>query len=246
VGKTLEDINLSGIFNSNVVQLQRGSTDIQPSAKTKIRYGDRLCIATDISHAEAVAEFLGNNIKQVTETDFLPITLGIIIGIFIGSLTIPIHDTFQIKLGLGGGVLISSLVLSYIGKTGPIVWSMSNVSNNLFRQLGLLMFLAAVGTDAGTKLGDVLNIHSITIVAIGCIVAVGPMIIGYMVGKHIMKISFIPLMGILVGALTSTLGLTIIGVKTKSENLQANYATAYPFALVLMIILPQILTILTK
>lgn len=246
VGKTLEDINLSGIFNSNVVQLQRGTTDIQPAAKTKIRYGDRLCIATDISHAEAVAEFLGNNIKQAADTDFLPITLGIIIGIFIGSLTIPIHDTFQIKLGLGGGVLIASLVLSYIGKTGPIVWSMTNVSNNLFRQLGMLMFLAAVGTDAGSKLGDVLNIHSLTIVATGCIVALGPMVIGYMVGKHIMKISFIPLMGILAGALTSTLGLTIIGVKTKSENLQSTYATAYPFALVLMIILPQILSILMK
>jgi putative transport protein len=109
-----------------------------------------------------------------------------------------------------------------------------------------LIFLAAVGTDAGSKLGDVLNIHSLGVVAIGCIVALGPMIIGYIIGRYIMKISFIPLMGILAGALTSTLGLTIIGVKTKSENLQANYATAYPFALVLMIILPQILSILMK
>ena len=116
----------------------------------------------------------------------------------------------------------------------------------MLREIGLAMFLAAVGTDAGAKLVDVLNVRSLTIVAIGCIVAIAPMIISYVVGKHIMKIPFIPLMGIIAGALTSTLGLTIIGVKTKSESLQANYATAYPFALVLMIILPQILSILMK
>lgn len=246
VGKTLEEINLSGIFNSNVIRLQRGNSELEISGKLKIRYGDRLQIATDISHAEAVTEFLGNNIKQAADTDFLPITLGIIIGIFIGSLTIPIHNSLQIKLGLSGGVLISSLILSYIGKTGPIIWAMSNVSNNLFRQLGLLIFLAAVGTDAGAHLTDVFNRQSIVIVAIGCLVAVLPMIIGYVVGRYFFKISFIPLMGIMSGALNSTLGLTIIGVKTESENLQTNYTTTYPFALVLMIILPQILSIIIK
>ncbi|MBR5783553.1 MAG: transporter [Bacteroidales bacterium] len=246
VGKTLEEINLSGIFNSNVIRLQRGGTDLSISGKIKIRYGDKLYVATDISHAEAVTEFLGNNIKQVADTDFLPITLGIIIGIFIGSLTIPIHESFQLKLGIGGGVLISSLVLSYIGKTGPIIWTMNSVSNNLFRQLGLLIFLAAVGTEAGTHLSDVLNVHSLVVVGIGCLVSILPMIISYFVGRYVFKVSFIPLVGIIAGALNSTLGLTIIGVKTKSPNLQANYATAYPFALVLMIIIPQILVFFFK
>lgn len=246
VGKTLEEINLSGIFNSNVIRLQRGNTELQVSGKLKIRYGDRVEVATDISHSEAITDFFGNNIKQASDTDFLPITLGIIIGIFIGSLTIPIHNSFQIKLGLSGGVLIASLILSHIGKTGPIIWAMTPYSNNLFRQLGLLIFLAAVGTDAGGYLTDMFNKESIIIVGIGCMVALLPMVVSYLVGKYLFKISFIPLIGIIAGALNSTLGLTIMGVKTNSENLQSNYITAYPFALVLMIILPQILSILLK
>lgn len=246
VGKTLEELNLSGIFNSNVIRLQRGNTELQTSGKLKIRYGDRVEVATDVSHSEAITDFFGNNIKQASDTDFLPITLGIIIGIFIGSLTIPIHNSFQIKLGLSGGVLIASLILSHIGKTGPIIWAMTPYSNNLFRQLGLLIFLAAVGTDAGAHITDVFNKESIIIVGIGCVVAIAPMIISYIVGKYIFKLSFIPLVGTIAGALNSTLGLTIIGVKTSSENLQTCYTATYPFSLVLMIILPQILSILLK
>ena len=203
-------------------------------------------VATDVSHSEAITDFFGNNIKQASDTDFLPITLGIIIGIFIGSLTIPIHNSFQIKLGLSGGVLIASLILSHIGKTGPIIWAMTPYSNNLFRQLGLLIFLAAVGTDAGAHITDVFNKESIIIVGIGCVVAIAPMIISYIVGKYIFKLSFIPLVGTIAGALNSTLGLTIIGVKTSSESLQTCYTATYPFSLVLMIILPQILSILLK
>ena len=83
---------------------------------------------------------------------FSPIAMGIVLGVLFGKLNISFSDSFSFSPGLTGGILMVALVLSAIGKTGPIIWSMSGSANNLLRQLGLLLFLSEVGTSAGVNL----------------------------------------------------------------------------------------------
>jgi putative transport protein len=137
--------------------------------------------------------------------------------------------------------LFSALVLSNIGKTGPIIWSMSGGANQLLRRLGLLMFMATVGTSAGSELGDVLNRSGLILVTVGAIITILPMIIGLIIGRYLLKINFLTLLGVITGSMTSTPGLGAIDNKTESEAPAVGYATVYPVSLVLMIIFSQLL-----
>lgn len=102
-------------------------------------------VAGEKESVNELAQFIGNDEKRLSDTDFFPIAMGIVLGVLFGKLNISFSDSFSFSPGLTGGILMVALVLSAIGKTGPIIWSMSGSANNLLRQLGLLLFLSEVG-----------------------------------------------------------------------------------------------------
>ena len=109
-------------------------------------------VAGEKESVNELAQFIGNDEKRLSDTDFFPIAMGIVLGVLFGKLNISFSDSFSFSPGLTGGILMVALILSAIGKTGPIIWSMSGSANNLLRQLGLLLFLSEVGTSAGVNL----------------------------------------------------------------------------------------------
>lgn len=161
-----------------------------------------------------------------------------------GSISIPVGGLFNFSLGLTGGVLATALLLSNLGRTGPILWSMSGSGNQLLRKLGLLLFMASVGTSAGSEIANALQNNGLQLVLIGAVITVLPMFFGLLIGHYVMKMNFLSLLGVLTGAMTSTPGLAAIDSKTESDAPSVGYATVYPTALVLMIIFSQLLSLL--
>ncbi|MFW6095642.1 MAG: transporter, partial [Bacteroidota bacterium] len=144
-------------------------------------------------------------------------------------------------LGLTGGVLVSALVLSKIGKTGNIVWNVSGTINQFLRKLGLIFFLAAVGTSAGEHLVSTIQESGIRFLLTGVVITLVPMILSISIGFYLFKINFLTLIGALTGSMTSTPALSAVEPMTDSNAPQVAYATVYPFALVLLIITSQLL-----
>ena len=132
-------------------------------------------------------------------------------------------------------------MLSRIGKTGPIIWSMSGSANQFLRELGLLFFLAAVGSEAGAQLTDTLAKYGAMMFVIGALITLLPMVVGVAVGRYFFKINFLTLMGVITGGMTSTPGLAAIDPMTDANAPHIGYATVYPIALVCMIIFSQII-----
>jgi putative transport protein len=189
---------------------------------------------------KGVSELFGDNRKRFIELDFLPISVGIIIGVLIGMIAIPFGD-YEFKLGLTGGVLISSIILSKIGKTGNILWNVSGESNQLLRKLGLIFFLAAVGTNAGGNIVETIRSNGYELFLVGVIITILPMIIATLVGHYIYKVNFLTLIGALTGSMTSTPALSSVDSLTDSNAPKVAYATVYPFALVILIVFTQLL-----
>jgi Predicted permease len=152
VDKTLGALNFTAVYSCNVTYIRRSGIMLSPSPDLKIKFGDKLVVVGERENVTEVGMLLGNDEKKLSSTDFFPIAMGIVLGILVGQLQLSFSDSFTFSLGLTGGVLIVALVLSKIGKTGPILWTMSDTSNQLLRQLGMLLFLAEVGTSAGTNL----------------------------------------------------------------------------------------------
>ncbi|MBS4013144.1 MAG: transporter [Bacteroidetes bacterium] len=244
INNSLGSLNLTRNYNATITRIRRSEIDLTPTASSRLRFGDKVLVACDSENMRNVMKLLGNEEKRLSESNFLPISLGIIIGVLIGSISIPIFGYFDFSLGMTGGVLTTALVLSKIGKTGNIIWSMSGGGNQLLRKLGMLMFLATVGTHAGSQIAGTWELYGWNIVLIGVAITLIPMMIAILAGHYIFKINFLTLLGVIAGSMTSTPGLGVVDNKTESEAPSVAYATVYPMALVLMIIFSKILAIL--
>ncbi|MFO7940404.1 MAG: TrkA C-terminal domain-containing protein [Bacteroidales bacterium] len=244
IAKTFGQIGLLHHYNATVTSIRRSGIDITPTANSRLRFGDKLTISAPHDHMPKIGAVLGDSREKLNEIDFLPIAIGVLIGILIGKIPIPLPNGMEFKLGLTGGVLISALGLSKIGKTGAIVWNISGTTNQFLRKLGLIFFLATVGTQAGETLVETVRENGIKLIAMGAIISLVPMFTAIWVGTKFLKLNFLSLIGALTGSMTSTPALSAIEPITKTNAPQVAYATVYPFALVLIIIASQILALL--
>ena len=241
VDKTLGSLDLSRAYHCNVTRLRRSGVVLSPTPDLRLKFGDKLVVVGEQKNVQEIGQLLGNNEKKLSDTDFFPIALGIVLGILVGQLQLSFSDSFSFSLGLTGGVLITALVLSKLGKTGPILWSMSGMSNQLLRQLGLLLFLAEVGTSAGANLFATFQTYGLPYFVTGAAITLLPMLFAGLLGHYLLKIPILELMGTIVGGMTSTPGLATIDTTTDSTYPSVAYATVYPVAMVLLILLIQLL-----
>ncbi len=240
INRTLADLNLWHNFNATVTRIRRSGIDIVPSPDTQIRFGDKLIVACSRNRMPQVMRLLGNEDRKLSDTDFFPVAAGIVLGVLLGRLNIGFSDAFSFRPGLTGGVLITAMILSGIGKTGPVIWTMSGAATQLLKQLGLLFFLAAVGTHAGAHLSATYEEYGFKLFLIGAAITLFPMIITSWAGHRFFRINPLKLMGTLTGGMTSTPGLAAVDSLTDSNIPQIAYATVYPFAMVLIILLVQL------
>ena len=243
VNLTIKELNLLNIYNATITRIRRSGIDITPSPGTRIQLGDKLMIACDTGNMGQVSKLLGNDDSKLSDSDLLPMTLGIVMGVILGNLSLSFSDAFKFNLGLTGGVLATGLILSKIGKTGKIVWSMSGAANQLLRQIGLLFFLTSVGTKAGAQLVPTFNEYGLNLFILGAVITILPMIFASVFGKYVLKLNILKMLGALTGGMTSTPGLAATTSMTESDAPQIAYATIYPLAIVLLIIFVQALSL---
>lgn len=239
VGKTVISLNLQEMFGCTITRIRRASIDLPPDPSLTLKFGDKLTLVGPKENMKEVFSLVGNQRKLISDTDFFPIALGIVIGVIVGNISIAFSG-FSFSFGLTGGVLLSALLLSAIGKTGSVIWTMSSSANQLLRQLGLLLFLANVGTAAGGTLVETFMQSGWSLFIAGVMITSVPMIIATIVARACYKINMLELLGTLTGGMTSTPGLAAADSMCSSSATSVAYATVYPVAMVLLIILTQI------
>lgn len=242
VNKTIGQLNLLNTYNATITRIRRSGIDISPTPNSKLLFGDKLIIASSKANMEIVSRIFGNDSKRLSDTDILPVALGIILGVVIGKINLNMGN-FSFGLGLTGGVLIVALVLSRIGKTGPVIWTMSGAANQLLRQLGLILFLAAVGTEAGASIAETFQKYGGKLFLFGGIITLLPMIISALAGKYFFRMNILTLFGAISGGMTSTPGLAAADSMTETNAHSIAYATVYPVAMVLLIVVVQLIAL---
>ena len=237
INKQLGDLNLMKNFGCTVTRIRRSGIDLSPSPDLALKFGDKLMVVGEKEGIKGVARLFGNDAKKLSDTDFFHIVLGVLFG----KLNITFPGGLSFSPGLTGGILIVALFLSAIGKTGPILWSMSGPANQLLRQLGLLLFLAEVGTSAGTNLVATFQESGWLLFGVGAAITLVPMLVAVFVGLFVFKISILDLLGTITGGMTSTPGLAAADSMTDSNIPSVAYATVYPIAMVFLILFIQII-----
>ena len=243
VNKHLGEFNLRGSYYATITRIRRSGIDLTPSPDIRIQFGDKLMVACSRENMKQVMSLFGNNDKKLSDTDFFPVAAGIVLGILLGKLSISFGESFSFKLGLTGGILVIAMILSRIGRTGNIIWTMSGAANQLLRQLGLMFFLASVGTNAGSTLVETYNTYGFKLFLVGGIITLVPMVVAIITDRLFLKINLLSMLGALTGSMTSTPGLAAVDTMTETNAPSIAYATVYPVAMVLLIICIQLLGI---
>ena len=163
-----------------------------------------MVVVGDEEALEKVRVVLGNSMRALNETNFIPIFIGIALGVLFGSLPFVIpHIPVPVRLGLAGGPLVIAIILSRIGRIGPLVWYMPASANTAFRELGIVLFLACVGLKAGEKFfATVFTTEGLHWLVGGFAITVIPILLTGVVARLVFKMNFTVISGLLAGSMT--------------------------------------------
>jgi putative transport protein len=242
IRKTLGELGLWENFSATVTRVQRNGIELSPQPYTSLRYGDRVMVVTYRSRMDEVRHFVGDGQRSV-DKDFIPIFLAILIGLLLGSLRLPFGSDFVFSLGTTGGVLLASLFLGRLGKTGDFLWHISDTSHRFVRQIGLLLFLSAVGTSAGHNILAVLSDNGLPLVVTALTISIVPLALCALFCRLVWKMNALTLLGVLSGGTTCSPALGVVNSMTSSNVPNVAYATVFPFALISMMICAQIIAL---
>ncbi len=241
IGKKIAELKELRSMGAVITRIRRSGIDIHPYSTLTLRLGDKLYVVAPERYAERLKQLIGDDLLKYPAADFLPISLGIVLGIILGSIPFGLPGIGFIKLSFVGGILITALILGRIGRTGNIVWQLSPHSNSLMKTLGQLVFLATIGTESGKFLLHSIQTHGFLSIYIAISAIVIPVVIITFLCRYFMGMNFLDIMGLLSGAMTSTPSLSVVNSVTESEYPSISYAAVYPLALVLTIILAQLI-----
>ena len=246
LGKTIQELDLDERFEVAVTRVTRADLEMTAIPNLRLQFGDQLLIVGHKEDLDKAAAAVGNSLKALSATHFIPFFIGIVLGIALGTLPIPFPGLPQpVKLGLAGGPLIVALILGRIGRIGPYVWHMPTNTNLAFREFGIALFFAAVGLSAGASFFQTaFSSTGFHWLLAGLCVTVLPLLVVGVIGRALLKLNFIDLSGLLAGSMTDPPALAFASNLAESDAPTVSYATVYPFTTLLRILAAQILTIL--
>ncbi len=175
------------------------------------------------------------------EFGFFPFFVTIVLGLLIGCIKVPIGKGNYFSFGSSGGTLIAGLIVGHFRHFGKIDMKVSKETLNMFRELGLVLFLVGAGVPGGVRF--VQAFKGIYIVY-GIIMATVPMILGFVLGKYVFKLSIFNNLGSITGGMTSTPALGSLISVAGTDDVSSAYAATYPFALVLIVVSCNLMVLL--
>ena len=175
----------------------------------------------------------GKKRVQVEEFGFFPFFVTVLLGLLIGSIQIPLGSGKPFSFGSSGGTLIAGLIVGHFGHFGKLDMRISKQTLNSMRELGLVLFLAGAGLPGGVNFVSAFNWLYIVY---GIIMATVPMILGFVLGKYVFKLSIFNILGSITGGMTSTPALGALISTAGTDDVASAYAATYPFALVLIVV----------
>jgi putative transport protein len=244
VGTRLEDLHLEAVYQATVTRIRRGDLELPAAPGWLLDEGDVLRVVGRPDDLEKVSKLLGDSLEQIAHTDYLSISLGMVLGVLLGNVPLPFGNQPYPTLGVAGGCLLVALILGKIRRTGKIVWTMSLEANLALRQIGLLFFLASVGVKAGGQFITAMQDNGLLLMGCGVLVTLTSATILALGGRHL-GVNLIPLLGVISGAHTQPACLAYGNSLVKSEGVDIGYSSVFSIAMIVKILVgTSLLTLL--
>jgi putative transport protein len=245
LGKTVGELALDARCGAVVSRVTRADIELTAVPDLRLQFGDMLQLVGNEEGLKRAAALLGNSVKELNETNFIPLFIGIFLGIVVGTMPIAFPGLPQpVRLGLAGGPLIVALVLGRIGRIGRLVCHMPVNANLAFREFGIALFFAAVGLAAGPKFfANVFSPTGLMWLGAGLCVTILPLLVAGLIARAALKLNYAVLSGLLAGSVTDPPALAFATNIVRSDAPTVAYATVYPLTMLLRILCAQVLAL---
>lgn len=227
-----------------ISRIREGDNDVVPSEDSVLKFSDRVRVVARHDNIPRAKAMLGDSEKALANVDLLPLCIGLLAGLLLGAISIPLPGGAAVSLGFGGGPIVAGLVLGALVRTGRLNWQVPYHANRTLSALGLALFLAGVGTTAGPGFAQALtDASSLRYIGLGICFTVGYTLLCGVVGVKILGLTWDESMGMAAGLSTNPAVMSYLNVQTETELAERGYATVYPTAMIGKIILCQLVAV---
>ena len=244
-GKRLSTFDVRHRYHATITRINRAGVELLATPDFILQLGDRIMVVGDRDDVRHVAEIFGNELKRLDLPNLMPIFFGIFLGVLLGSLPVAIPGMNQsFKLGLAGGSLIVALLIGRFGPYYNMVTFATTSANMMLRQVGLTLFLAAVGLSVGDGFVSTIVGGGYMWVIYGALITMLPLVVVGFIAYKGMKINFFKVVGLLIGAMTGAPALGYAeSLSSHNDQASVTYATVYPLTMFLRVMAGQLLVV---
>ncbi|MDX2304298.1 MAG: TrkA C-terminal domain-containing protein [Microscillaceae bacterium] len=239
IGKTIAQLELHNRFQAVITRLRRGDVDLPIQENMVLEAGDRVRVIAPRENMTAISKFLGDSFQHLSEVDYISMSIGIALGLLLGMIPIPLPNGASFKLGFAAGALIVALILGKIGRSGKIIWTMSYNSNFTLRQMGAVFFLAGIGLKAGYSFVSTFQESGFELILFGACNTIFTAGVAILTARFVFRIPFNLMMGMVSALHTQPACLAFANEKDETGAANISYATVFPTAMIVKIILVQ-------
>ena len=245
-GKKLRDMHFRAAYSVSVTRVIRSGVELVARPDLYLQMGDALiCIGSEDS-IQRVAEKVGNSRGALDKPNLVPIFLGIVVGIIFGSLPIRFPGIPQaIKLGLAGGPLIIAILLGHFGPKYKITTFTTMSANLMIREIGISLFLAAVGLGAGENFVSSIVNGGYWWIRYGALITLIPVMLTFVIARLVARLNFYQILGLISGSCCNPPALAFAQGMYGSDYPSVNYATVYPLSIFLRVLVAQLLILIS-
>ena len=238
-GKKFSDLRLRTRYGITITRVNRAGMDLIPYQGLELQVGDRVMVVGPAAAVAKVADVLGNSLKKLDHPNLITIFVGIALGVLLGS--IPLMNVPQpVKLGLAGGPLIVAILIGRFGTHFHLVTYTTASANLMLREIGIALFLAAVGIGAGDGFVDAVVGGGYRWIGYGFIITVVPLLIVSLEARLYLKMNYYTLMVLIAGTTTDPPALAYANATAGNDMPAVGYSTVYPVVMFLRVLTAQI------
>jgi len=245
LGKSVEELNLRETYGLVVTRVIRTGMEFSPRAEFRLQFGDELRAVGKTEALDAFAKDAGESGEKLSQAAVVPMFIGIALGVMLGSIPLKIPgSSVTFRIGLAGGPLIAAIVLSRIGKIGPLVWHVPPSANQMLRTIGISLFLAAVGIRAGAGFVETLLRGGVSWILGGVLITLVPVLLASLVAVFVFRLNYLSLCGLLAGSMTNPPALAYANsLAPLSDETSMAFVTVYPLTMLLRLFTAQALVL---
>ncbi|MEG0796023.1 MAG: putative transporter [Odoribacter sp.] len=242
-GKKLGALRLRNHYGINITRIYRAGVQLLPTPELVLQLGDKLTVVGEAAAITNVEKVLGNRIISLKEPNLIAVFVGIVLGLALGAVPFMIPGvSFPVKLGLAGGPIIVGILMGAFGPRLHMITYTTRSANLMLRGLGLSLYLACLGLDAGARFFEtVFRSEGLLWVGLGFALTFIPVVLVAIAALKWMKIDFGSLSGMLCGSMANPMALNYVNGTIEGDNPAVSYATVYPLSMFIRVILAQLI-----